>query len=477
MDISFENLGFIKKGQVITNDITIIFGPNNVGKTYLSYSIFSILKEYRNMFLNAGYVTQKMAVTLLSEMSYEGSLSSFIKPKNQTVLCEEISNNLPKFFKDTNNVLKGVKVCVNENSNDNKNLISKNFAYSIGLNAGYRLIISKLKDEDKIKFTIKESEIIDEDGNAKPHKKPSTRDTVNRMQLLLQYIVTNEFFEFAEKEPFIITSERTGISLFLKEIDSNRNNIVNTIALESYSEIEDSNKTIKNIIERRVSMFSEPINHNINIIRDSFDTNSRVKITKSDTEDYNKIIKTLNELVGGEYKILSDDILFSAKTSDDSIIDMPISMTSGAGKSLFLMDLYLKRYVSKNSYLIIDEPELNLHPKNQIKMAELLVRLSNYGVKVIITTHSDYILKEINNRIMANSLHEDEILNKLGYGKSDTIASDKVNAFTISQDGFIYSVDKDRFGINANIFDEAILDVDSRMEILVGELMRDNDVD
>ncbi|WP_319950512.1 AAA family ATPase, partial [Klebsiella pneumoniae] len=65
-----------------------------------------------------------------------------------------------------------------------------------------------------------------------------------------------------------------------------------------------------------------------------------------------------------------------------------MSMTSGAGKSMFLMDVFLRRYMSKNSYLIIDEPELNLHPKNQIKMAELLVRLSNYGVKVIITTHS-----------------------------------------------------------------------------------------
>lgn len=51
MDITFENLGFIKKGNIKTNDITIIFGPNNVGKTYLSYSIYSMMKEYRDYFL------------------------------------------------------------------------------------------------------------------------------------------------------------------------------------------------------------------------------------------------------------------------------------------------------------------------------------------------------------------------------------------------------------------------------------------
>ncbi|PAU40817.1 hypothetical protein CKF46_30555 [Klebsiella pneumoniae] len=77
--------------------------------------------------------------------------------------------------------------------------------------------------------------------------------------------------------------------------------------------------------------------------------------------------------------------------------------------------------MSNNSYLIIDEPELNLHPHNQIKMAELLVRLSNCGVKIIITTHSDYIVKEINNRIMASQLKDKSRLTELGYKEADLI--------------------------------------------------------
>ncbi|MEM7896668.1 hypothetical protein Q4Q83_19430, partial [Morganella morganii] len=116
--------------------------------------------------------------------------------------------------------------------------------------------------------------------------------------------------------------------------------------------------------------------------------------------------------------------------------------------------------------------ELNLHPKNQVKMAELLVRLSNFGVKVIITTHSDYIVKEVNNRIMASSIGSSEILDSLNYTKNDLITKDRVNAFTISKDGIISEVDKDEFGINATLFDEAILDVDKRAEILIGKMMR-----
>lgn len=105
-------------------------------------------------------------------------------------------------------------------------------------------------------------------------------------------------------------------------------------------------------------------------------------------------------------------------------------------------------------------------------MAELLVRLSNYGVKVIITTHSDYIVKEINNRIMANSISESAILNTFKYGTNDIISKDRVNAFTISKSGVISEVEKDDFGINARLFDEAILEVDSRAEALISELMR-----
>ena len=51
---------------------------------------------------------------------------------------------------------------------------------------------------------------------------------------------------------------------------------------------------------------------------------------------------------------------------------------------------------------MVDEPELNLHPENQRRMARLFARLVNVGVKVFVTTHSDYIVKELNTLILLN---------------------------------------------------------------------------
>jgi len=475
MEITFENLGFIKKGKVKTNDLTIIFGPNNVGKTYLSYSIFSILKEYRTYFADAGYVSMKMATSLNANGFYEDEMSAFIRLPNQTELCNKISNGLPRFFKDTHNVLKNSKIHVHETNSLDK-FMPLNFKVTISLAQGTRLAVIKGMHSSKIKFVIEETGIDDEDVNGRD-KKLTIKQMHSRMQMLINYVVARKFFDFMQIEPFIITSERTGISLFLKEIDSNRNNLMEQIALESFAGLEDSSESIRGIIEDRVSLFAEPINHNINVIRDSLKPNNKVKIAKQDLEQYASLIDSLSELVGGNYKIHNEDILFSAKLANNAFIEMPISMTSGAGKSMFLLDVFVKSYINKNSYLIIDEPELNLHPKNQIKMAQLLVRLSNYGVKVIITTHSDYIVKEINNRIMASSLNSTMVEEKLGYFKNDLIAKEKVNAFTISPEGIITEVDKDSFGINARLFDEAILDVDSRSEFLIGELMMVNEDD
>jgi predicted ATPase len=56
---------------------------------------------------------------------------------------------------------------------------------------------------------------------------------------------------------------------------------------------------------------------------------------------------------------------------------------------------------------MVDEPELNLHPENQRRVARLFARLINLGIKVFITTHSDYIVKELkgtsNNRFSSQS--------------------------------------------------------------------------
>jgi len=106
-------------------------------------------------------------------------------------------------------------------------------------------------------------------------------------------------------------------------------------------------------------------------------------------------------------------------------------------------------------------------------MAKLLVRLANYGVKIIITTHSDYLVKELNNRVMAYELQSNKLNDDIGYHNYDLISKDRIDAFTISESGVVHGVDKSIYGVSSSLFDSAITDVDVRAEKLITQLFEE----
>ena len=70
--------------------------------------------------------------------------------------------------------------------------------------------------------------------------------------------------------------------------------------------------------------------------------------------------------------------------------------------------LYLRQTVRKDDVLIIEEPESHLHPAMQTAFAKVLARIVKAGVRVIITTHSDWFLEQIGNLMRISDLPEHE---------------------------------------------------------------------
>ncbi|MDE0085345.1 MAG: AAA family ATPase [Candidatus Poribacteria bacterium] len=83
-----------------------------------------------------------------------------------------------------------------------------------------------------------------------------------------------------------------------------------------------------------------------------------------------------------------------------------LSQTSSMVSELAPLVLYLRSLVQPGDTLIIEEPEAHLHPGAQADMAVILARLVRAGVRVIITTHSDWLLQEIGNLIRAGELEK-----------------------------------------------------------------------
>ena len=65
-------------------------------------------------------------------------------------------------------------------------------------------------------------------------------------------------------------------------------------------------------------------------------------------------------------------------------------------KALGLFNSLLKGgFVNERSLLILDEPETNLHPKWQNEYAKLLCNLVKSNIKIVIATHSPYMISAL----------------------------------------------------------------------------------
>jgi len=80
-------------------------------------------------------------------------------------------------------------------------------------------------------------------------------------------------------------------------------------------------------------------------------------------------------------------------------IVMPLTAAASSIKELAPLTLFLNRYSAKSVSFLFEEPEAHLHPNRQMKLADMISCMINDGAHMQITTHSDYLIKRLNNLI------------------------------------------------------------------------------
>ena len=106
---------------------------------------------------------------------------------------------------------------------------------------------------------------------------------------------------------------------------------------------------------------------------------------------------------------------------------LPVPAASSGVKGLIGLSLYLQYNAQAGDLLVIDEPEQNLHPNQQLAITEFIAMLVNSGIHVAITTHSTYVVEHLQNLLLAHDLKEkDKIVGDL-YLKDEKALLDKKN--------------------------------------------------
>lgn len=129
-----------------------------------------------------------------------------------------------------------------------------------------------------------------------------------------------------------------------------------------------------------------------------------------------KSSKSISDMVdeleeNNRVKIVVDDVPGEAMASVFAVTPegrFPLARTSSMVSELAPILLTLRHVVSPGDQLVIDEPEAHLHPAMQRTIAAFFAQLSRHNVWLIITTHSDFLVGEINNLIRASGVKSSE---------------------------------------------------------------------
>ena len=180
------------------------------------------------------------------------------------------------------------------------------------------------------------------------------------------------------------------------------------------------------------------------------------KLYESFRSMYNRHLDAIQDSFPLEFskQILNGDIVLKEEkcfiVNENQSIEL-IQASSGQQEALpMLQTLAVLSIFSRNTFTFIEEPEAHLFPTSQANIMKLLSFLNNKGQNFFITTHSPYILSELNNYLYAHDLIKRELLSLEDFDKilpsTSPIDINNISAYKI-ENGILTSIIDEEFSI------------------------------
>lgn len=114
------------------------------------------------------------------------------------------------------------------------------------------------------------------------------------------------------------------------------------------------------------------------------------------------LARTIANIIDGSvYKV--DDHYDFVMSSGYTI---PLSAAAASVKELAPIELLVRSRNMATTTILIEEPEAHLHPLKQRMIADVLATMYSYGAHIQITTHSDYIIRRLNELVQLQQIKD-----------------------------------------------------------------------
>ncbi len=144
-------------------------------------------------------------------------------------------------------------------------------------------------------------------------------------------------------------------------------------------------------------------------------------------------------------------VTLGIRTSEDTGFHRPMHV--GFGLTQILPIVVAALAAKKDDLLIIENPEVHLHPAGQSMMGQFLGIVASAGIQIIVETHSDHLLNGVRRSVKSRSLHPDKV--NIHYFQPRDIEGSQVASPQIDVEGNISYWPKgffDQYEVDMNYF-------------------------
>lgn len=362
MELKITNVGKISLAEIEIKGLTTIAGPNSTGKSTVSRSLFAMFHSFSKISdkitLEKIYAIQKMFFS--SNKHFEFMLTCQLQPRElAAILAGDVDKNrINKTLHNSNPTLESSEL-VEELSDD---IIKIN---STSEELLHREIVSEIFIDEFNRH------ITNIRSNSKSEIELKIKDSKNKVV-------------FDSKNE--LTAIEVGKDLSYEVVYIDDPFIINSYNLSQ----ERGQLPLYGDISEKVS------NHRSSLISQYKNTENLTLVDKANLkEKLNVIYKKINDTLGADMALFENgkNSVESYLSSDRLSVD---SLSSGMKTFYLIKSLIDNGSIVQNGTLILDEPEVHLHPDWQVSLAEIIVLLQKeMGLHILINTHSPYFLRAI----------------------------------------------------------------------------------
>ena len=366
MKLSIRNVGKLKEADVEINGITVITGENDTGKSTVGKVLWSVFNGFYKVYEQI----EKERIDFVNEQiySYVRNLDKLDNVKKKTLdMATDIIQNYSIYYRNEENI----KNYITEKFKENNYFVDAKVIEEL---TGDLYFVLGIKSIEIISF------IIEQKLSTEFHDEIKNKNTESQEETSIELCIRNKILNFNIEEGINVAGE------FVENLKGDIDNfdlLTEAVFIDNPFIIDD----IENIFEQKKKNYRQ---HLVSKLYYNRNENTVKKMYVN--EKLEKIYKKLNSVASGKITIKNLDVYYK-----DSKIEINAKNLSTGLKTFAIIKMLLQNgTLEENGTIILDEPEIHLHPEWQIKFAELIILLQKeFGMHILLTTHSPYFLNAI----------------------------------------------------------------------------------